>query len=262
MKKIILATLFFALILTGRSQTMLDTATNFTVKDVSGDTWELFSLLDDNKIVVIDFFSVACSGCQLYAPEIQEAYEAFGSNEGNVFFLGIDKGNHTGDVQYFDSVYGITFPDVSGFDGGGNQVHMAYSIQGTPTLCVILPNRYRPGKQRDPPSYENLVDSIVSVGGTLITSVAEKTLNENFLVLSPNPAISFVNLNINLEQDRTLQVEIYNLLGEKVLETDPEFYEQGRVIKKINLPFLPKGPYFVRLLDGSTQLQIKKLILK
>jgi thiol-disulfide isomerase/thioredoxin len=262
MKKTLLATLFFALILTGRSQTLLDTATNFTVKDVSGNTWELYSILDDNKIVVIDFFSTACGTCQLYAPDIQAAYEAFGENEGNVFFIGIDKGNTNDNVQYFDSVFGITYPDVSGQNGGGNPVHMAYSIQGTPTLCVILPNRYIPVKQIYPPSYENLVDSITSVGGTLITSVTEKALNENFLVLSPNPAISFVNLNINLEQDRTLQVEIYNLLGEKVLETNPEFYEQGRVIKKINLPFLPKGPYFVRLLDGNTQLQIKKLILR
>lgn len=262
MKKTLLATLFFALILTGRSQTLLDTATNFTVKDVNGDTWELYSILDDNKIVVIDFFSTACGTCQLYAPDIQAAYEAFGENEGNVFFIGIDKGNTNKNVQYFDSAFGITYPDVSGQDGGGNPVHMAYSIQGTPTLCIILPDRFIPVKQIYPPSYENLIDSIASVGGTLITSVAEKALNENFLVLSPNPAISFVNLNINLEQDRTLQVEIYNLLGEKVLETSPEFYEQGRVIKKINLPFLPKGPYFVRLLDGSTQLQIKKLILR
>lgn len=41
------------------SQTTLDTALNFTVKDVSGVNWELFEILDEGKIVVIDFFSTA-----------------------------------------------------------------------------------------------------------------------------------------------------------------------------------------------------------
>ena len=263
MKKLILATAFFALIFTGKSQTLLDTAVNFTVKDVSGNTWELFSILDDNKIVVIDFFSTACGTCQLYAPEVQAAYEAFGENEGNVFFMGIDKGNTNANVQYFDSVYGITYPDVSGQNGGGNPVHMAYSIQGTPTIAVILPNRYIEVKQIYPPSYENLIDSIVSAGGSLITSVDEQAaVNDNILILSPNPASSFVNLNFDLLKSRTLKVEIYNLLGMKVFETKPEIYQMGKFKKRIDVSTLPKGPYFVRLLDNSNQLQVKKLILR
>lgn len=39
------------------SQTPLDTALNFTVKDVSGTDWELFNLLDEGKIVVVEFMS-------------------------------------------------------------------------------------------------------------------------------------------------------------------------------------------------------------
>ncbi len=262
MKKIILLPLLLTLFITGRTQTLLDTAVNFTVKDVSGNTWELFSLLDDNKIVVVDFFSTACGTCQLYAPDVQAAYEAFGENEGNVFFIGIDKGNTNKNVQYFDSVYGITYPDVSGQNGGGNPVHMAYSIQGTPTLCVILPDRYIPVKQIYPPSTENLIDSIVSVGGNLITAVAEEKTDTDDFVLSPNPATSFVNLNIKLAKERMVKAEIYNLLGMKVFETQPELIKRGKFVKRINLPSLPKGPYFVRLLEGKNQLTIKKLILR
>ncbi len=39
------------------AQTTLDTAVNFSVKDVKGNTHELFDILEDDKIVVIDFFS-------------------------------------------------------------------------------------------------------------------------------------------------------------------------------------------------------------
>ena len=41
----------------GVAQTTLDTAVNFSVKDVMGNTHELFDILEEDKIVVIDFFS-------------------------------------------------------------------------------------------------------------------------------------------------------------------------------------------------------------
>lgn len=57
MKKLILLSAMFMLFLATSAQTLLDTAVNFSVKDVHGNTIELFSYLDDDKIVVIDFFS-------------------------------------------------------------------------------------------------------------------------------------------------------------------------------------------------------------
>jgi hypothetical protein len=59
MKKTIfvLTAFFLSILLYG--QTLLDTAVNFTVKDVYGNTFKLFDILDEDKIVVIDFFSTA-----------------------------------------------------------------------------------------------------------------------------------------------------------------------------------------------------------
>ncbi|HPE55711.1 MAG TPA: hypothetical protein PK904_04870 [Bacteroidales bacterium] len=41
------------------AQTTLDTALNFSVKDTYGNNIILYDLLDEGKIVVVDFFSVA-----------------------------------------------------------------------------------------------------------------------------------------------------------------------------------------------------------
>lgn len=57
MKKILSLILISLFSLVLDAQTLLDTAVNFTVKDVEGNNIELFSILDQNKIVVIDFFS-------------------------------------------------------------------------------------------------------------------------------------------------------------------------------------------------------------
>lgn len=56
MRTILLSILSFILFGTN-AQTLLDTAVNFSVKDVYGNTIELFTYLDDDKIVVIDFFA-------------------------------------------------------------------------------------------------------------------------------------------------------------------------------------------------------------
>lgn len=59
MKKIILIVSLFILVVWVQSQTLLDTALNFTAKDVYGNTYVLFDILQENKIVVIDFFSTS-----------------------------------------------------------------------------------------------------------------------------------------------------------------------------------------------------------
>ena len=59
MKKILLSHLLFLVVLIGTAQTTLDTAVNFSVKDTYGNNINLFDILNEGKIVVIDFFSTA-----------------------------------------------------------------------------------------------------------------------------------------------------------------------------------------------------------
>lgn len=59
MKRLISILLPCLFTIAAASQTMLDTALNFTVKDVYGNTITLFDKLDEDKIVVIDFFSTS-----------------------------------------------------------------------------------------------------------------------------------------------------------------------------------------------------------
>jgi hypothetical protein len=59
MKKLCAILLFSGFFLMSLAQTTLDTALNFSVKDVYGNTISLYDKLDEDKIVVIDFFSTA-----------------------------------------------------------------------------------------------------------------------------------------------------------------------------------------------------------
>ena len=57
MKKLLFAIFSSFIVLSANAQTLLDTAINFTVKDTYGNTLVLYDILDEGKIVVIDFFS-------------------------------------------------------------------------------------------------------------------------------------------------------------------------------------------------------------
>jgi len=59
MKKLLFAIIGSFIALSVNAQTLLDTALNFSVKDTYGNTIILYDILDEGKIVVIDFFSTA-----------------------------------------------------------------------------------------------------------------------------------------------------------------------------------------------------------
>ncbi len=57
MQKLLFTLISSFIVFSINAQTLLDTAINFTVKDTYGNTLQLYDILDEGKIVVIDFFS-------------------------------------------------------------------------------------------------------------------------------------------------------------------------------------------------------------
>ncbi len=193
---------------------------------------------------------------------MQATYEEFGCNEGDVFVIGIDKGNSTQNVIYFDSVYGVTYPNVSGNDGGGNPVHLAYDIQGTPTVVIIAPTHEVLVKQILPPDYESLVDSLLEVGANqqpCFTAVDE-TKKEDILRIGPNPVKNIANLNLSFPTGKSVEVKIYNLTGQQVLDIGASYYFPGKHRIKVDLTAEPEGLYFVQVIEDNQVLTTRKLI--
>ena len=193
---------------------------------------------------------------------MQATYEEFRCNEGDVFVVGIDKGNTTQNIIYFDSVYGITYPNISGNDGGGNLVHMDYDIQASPTVIVIAPNREILVQQILPPDYESLVDSLLEVGANpqpCFTAVSEMK-NEDILNIGPNPVNDIANLNLSFSSGKIVEVKIYNLTGQQVLDVRALYYPPGKHRLKVDMTAEPTGFYFVQVIEDKQVLVTQKLI--
>lgn len=264
MKKTILSLFVSLTAVFGFTQTTLDTASNFTVKDINGQVWTLFDILDQEKYVVVDFFSVACGTCQTYAPDMDEAYEAFGCNEGNVIFMGIDKGNWNEDVIYFNNEYGIEYISVSGMEGNGNQVHWDYDIQGTPSVVVIAPDRSIAVHQVYPPAAPSVIDSISMAGGTQQSCTTGIYDNENLageFSFYPNPVIDRLNCSVEAAVGSQIRIEIVDLLGKTVVESDQILSGSGKTIITVPFERIKSGIYIAQVKSGNNILYTEKVIV-
>lgn len=194
---------------------------------------------------------------------MQAAYEEFGCNAGNTYFIGIDKGNDNKDVIAFDSIYGVHYPGVSGNQGGGNIVHLLYDVQSTPSVVVILPDRSIAVKQVYPPAFQLVVDSVQMAGGILQACMAG--INDFFAAepfsVSPNPVRQKATLNFDLYENDVLTIRIYNSTGKMVKWIRPELFQSGEQSMDIDFSGLERGIYFLNVINKKGVQSTRKIIL-
>lgn len=260
MRNILLSLLSILIFIQVNAQTTIDTAVNFSAKDINGQTHILYDLLNNGKLVVIDFFSTSCGPCGTYAPHIQESYAHFGMNSGNVYFLGISWGDDNQGVHIFDSTYGIGYPSVSGTQGSGNQINIAYNVLSFPTVILILPDKSIKEKHIWPPTTAK-IDSVLIANGGITTSVSSEFTASFIQGIWPNPVSEKAHLSLTLSKATLVQSEIIDMTGRIVL-SGSEYIASGSQLMEFDLSHLPKGLYVVKLKTGKNKVESRRLIKK
>lgn len=257
MKRFIVITSFIFAFSSAFSQTPLDTAVNFEVKDTNGNIIELFDLLDQDYIVIIDFFKTDCGYCNIYAPDFQASYEDFGCNSSNVFFMSIDEGHTNEEVIAFEEEHNMTLPASSGLDGNGNSAFEAFQISGTPTYVIIAPDKEILEDNIWPPLTESINTALLEAGGIMascLTGIGEAASTKNHIIY-PNPvtsaSFSIDHSRINAEIDR---IEIRSITGQLV---HTQKYKQ-----KITVNHLNHGMYFVVLFSDDKMIRKEKMAIR
>jgi len=260
-RNIVISLLLFFFIGNIHAQTPHTTAPDFSVKTLKGDIIQLYPLLAQGKIVVVDFFSTSCGPCQTFAYDFEMAYENFGSNNGNVFFLGINYNGTNPDVVFFDSLFNITLPSASGLDGGGNIVFENYLVAAYPTVIVILPDKTIAAQHVWEPSFANITEAVVNAGGALVHQNEIKITDAINISTFPNPAVNEINVSFDLYKQELVSLTIKDILGRpvssKILQKK---YEAGNHHVKIDSQQLPAGNYLVEFKAGNQLIYNKILI--
>lgn len=120
-------------------------APDFTLTDQFGNSHTLSEY--KGKTVFLNFWATWCGPCRMEMPYIQQVYEDYGSNSGDVIILGVanpktgDQPNNSDvtreEVESFLSENGYTYPVAMDLDGS---IFAAYGIQAFPTTFMIDKN--------------------------------------------------------------------------------------------------------------------------
>lgn len=260
MKKIFLLFLIFTTISVS-SQTLLTEANDFHAKTLEGETILLYPLLDnDSMIVVIDFFSTSCGPCQDYADDFQRSYVNFGSNQGNVFFMGLNYGSDNAEVHEFDSIFGLTLPTVSGTQGGGDIVYADYQIQAYPTVIVIKPDHTIDNQKVWLPTTENIDEAVIAAGGILLGE-NEEMENITDVKIFPVPAFNNATITLNLESADNIEIQLFNISGQMLFSQKAQQFNAGLNSINLDVSDYKNGIYFVRLVSENAKVYSAKLII-
>lgn len=263
MKKTLLLSFFtFLLTVNLSAQTPLSDAVDFDVTFTDGEEFNLFDKLDEDKYVVIDFFFTTCGPCQVNQPSYTEAFQNFGCNEGDIYFLSVE--STVGDeatITYEETYAGENAPPAaSGTEGGGEDVADLYSIGAFPTFILIHPDGTILEQDMWPltDGADTFTEYFEDHGLELQScALAVDELNDkaDFFVY-PNPTSSFSTINLS-EFDGQVNIKIYDLLGKEISSIQSTNETETLDFSEVN-----DGYYIIKVSTNDIELTKRISVLK
>ncbi len=249
------------------AQTSLTEAVDFDVTTVHGEEYNLFALLDEGKHVIIDFFFTTCPPCIASVPTVNDSYEKYGCNKGDIVYLAIDAGDTNAEVLQYETDHGGLLPSVSGTEGGGDAVVGSYGIGAFPTVILIAPDRSILSQDIFPVTETNLDAAITGAGLTensdacsLTSSIYDLDKNVAEIVsVFPNPVSEFTNLQFSVPATTDITIEVFNMMGQKVSTVSSETYAAGLHNVEVPVTELANGAYTINLTSPEGVVAVSKI---
>jgi thiol-disulfide isomerase/thioredoxin len=185
------------------------------------------SILANGQYIYLDFFSTTCGACNSVAPEVNNAYETYGNNNQNVFFIGVDNFSSAADCINFSNSHNSEFPVIAGQEGGST-IFSLFNQTGYPRGILINPS----GEVVTIMTYSSIailteslasfvsptndcdLIEVMSIALNTETNLIELSINANTPYLYGYPSFALYN-----NQGDTLameQVNYYGLSGESI----------------------------------------------
>ena len=215
-----------------------DVIVDFTGTDLEGNEINLYSLLDAGQYVLINFFLAGDPFSQDIMADMVNAYNLYGCNEHDVFFIEITPNGGDETCQTWAETYGVEYPTISRA-GGGNDIAQAIPVGLYPTIMLIRPDHTIAQRDIYPPTLDMMIqymsaENIQQYECSTI-NVAENEADE--FTVYPNPANEYVKIN----GQNLGVVSVYNALGQMM----EEFTADDEAV--ITTSKYENGVYFVKI---------------
>lgn len=176
------------------------------------------------------------------------AFDLYAKDSANTLLLDNDSLNQTGDVTLQDTLVDLKLKTA---DGAFNISTFLFSLGnlGGQITTALTSGFLSPGSNNKGPNFSVYI--VDSSGNVISTQNVSLVNNRNNLVekilLYPNPATDFININYNLSQSATLQYSIFDLNGRQLQNDTFGLVREGNNEQKVSLQALPSGLYFFQL---------------
>ncbi|WP_306641983.1 T9SS type A sorting domain-containing protein [Sanyastnella coralliicola] len=233
----------FALILSSSAFAQPDSEVfpDFTYSDLNGIDQNLYSYLDQNKIVIIDIFATWCPNCVNSIPGVEAIWEEHGPDgDDSVMILSMERDANTNNEAAFVNTHGIENPVITGAeDFIANTLNVPYQ----PYFFVVCPDR----------SYELRIGGI---GGdsTILTDFFEDC--SSIVSVEEQQEVAFSLLNTVVDADLFVFSNGANSQF-KIVSTSGQLVRSGALSfgdNNIDLSSLAAGTYVVQLTNEKGQL--------
>jgi len=242
--------------------TELVQAPDFTIITTDGIQRNLYTTLNNNKSVLIDFFFTTCSPCQQNASTIEQAYIRYGSGTGNIEFWGISNSDNNAAVKQYKSSYGVSNP-CAGTDGNGATVTSTYqnnfNFTGWPTYSVVCRNKTISWDVNWPPVSTGF-DSYFTTCRASWGIEDYDSEKASIQAVYPVPAYSSLNIAFYLPGRSLVTFEFFDIRGEKIASYK---IPEGKGLHTFELPVenLANGHYFFICNVDSKRVSIQKFVV-
>ncbi len=237
------------------------TAPDFTFKDTEGIERNLYETLDQGNMVLLYFFFVDCSPCQSWAPHLQQVaadYEGY-----NVEIWALSSNDQEAYIKNYMNAHGYNWV-TGGIEGGTSPVIAAYSsayqFLGYPTYSVICPDRSITWDVWPVSAgFPELRNALENCGVEELSAVNVEKLAATTLNINPNPITDYGRIEFFLKKNTHVKIEVFNLIGKKVLDIADEMRDAGQNSIILDLNDVPRGQYFVRVQIGNRETRVMKV---
>jgi hypothetical protein len=237
------------------------TAVNFTVSDCNGQPYDLFTVLDSGKVVVIGW-AMPCNTC---IPPLKTTYNVVQSYQSSFpgmvdMLLCDDYANSScATINAWGNANGLA--NTRRFSNAAINM-MDYGSLGMPKVVVVGGPLHKVYYNADDAVNHTALQAAINDALFDITSINSEDAFLSAVVISPNPSADVSKLSFNLKSSSVVVLEVLNELGQNVLLSSYGTLQQGNHILELDVASLSPGLYILKITHNKGFSTHKLLVTK